>query len=94
MSLGPLPGDRVVDDRATDGTGGGRRRGGVRRARDGGRVLTARDVYRKNWAGLSDPDVVTAGLNLLTDYRHLRQREAEAGGFGGRPTAAYAWEAA
>lgn len=53
-----------------------------------GDTFTARDVYRKGWAGLSDPSVVTEGLDVLADYGHLTATPAET---GGRPSIVYAW---
>lgn len=53
--------------------------------------FTARDVYRKGWAGLSDPEMVTDGLAVLCEYRHLSELRSDG---AGRPTLAYQWWAA
>lgn len=52
--------------------------------------FTARDVYRKHWSGLDDPEVVTSALETLTEYRHLVESIEST---GGRPTAIYRWMA-
>jgi hypothetical protein len=50
--------------------------------RDGGLKdgFSARDVYRNQWADLSDRDQVKAGLNLLEDFDWLRGERRETGG--------------
>ncbi len=53
--------------------------------------FTARDVYRKGWAGLSDPEMVADGLAVLCEYRHLLELRSDG---VGRPTASYQWWAA
>ena len=53
--------------------------------------FTARDVYRKGWAGLSDPEMVTDGLAVLCEYRHLSELRSDG---AGRPTLTYQWWAA
>ncbi len=55
-----------------------------------GDMFTARDVYRKGWAGLSDPDAVAHGLGVLCDYGHLTESREET---GGRPSTLYQWGA-
>jgi Protein of unknown function (DUF3987) len=42
--------------------------------------FTARDIYRNQWAGLSDRDQTKAGLNLLEDFDWLRAERQETGG--------------
>lgn len=52
--------------------------------------FTARDVYRKGWAGLSDPDAVADGLAVLCEYGHLREVRSDG---AGRPSQSYQWAA-
>jgi hypothetical protein len=47
--------------------------------------FTARDVYRNQWAGLTEPRVVQAALEGLTELGWLRP-ETVRGPAGGRPT--------
>jgi hypothetical protein len=49
-------------------------------------LFTARDVYRNQWAGLSDRPVVTDALDMLVVYGWLSEAIIET---GGRPTATY-----
>lgn len=42
--------------------------------------FTARDIYQKDWAGLSDREHVQAGLALLCDYGWLTQEKVQSGG--------------
>lgn len=53
--------------------------------------FTVRDIYRKDWAGLSDREAVTMAVELLVSTHHSREVEKPAGAFGGRPTASYRW---
>ncbi len=53
--------------------------------------FTARELYRRGWAGLSDADAVQDALDVLIEHRHLRTIDGEPGAFGGRPTTTYAW---
>jgi hypothetical protein len=48
--------------------------------------FTARDVYRRGWAGLSDQKEVEAGLEMLCDYNWLKAEDLKT---GGRPTIIY-----
>lgn len=48
--------------------------------------FTARDLYRKHWAGLSKSSEVTEPLHILVDYGWLRTFTIEA---GGRPSTYY-----
>ncbi len=50
--------------------------------------FTARDVYRNEWAGLTEPRVVQAALEGLTALGWLRP-EAVRGPDGGRPSVRY-----
>ncbi|MBH1710573.1 DUF3987 domain-containing protein [Stenotrophomonas maltophilia] len=52
--------------------------------------FTARDVYRKCWAGLDDPDTVAEALALLTDHRQVIEVAETT---GGRPSISYRWVA-
>ncbi|QEU34295.1 YfjI family protein [Stenotrophomonas maltophilia] len=52
--------------------------------------FTARDVYRKCWAGLNDPDTVAEALALLTDHRQVIEVAETT---GGRPSTSYRWVA-
>ena len=49
-------------------------------------VFKARDIYQKGWAGLENPSKAQAAINLLLEYRHLREEEITT---GGRPTTHY-----
>ncbi|WP_052688476.1 DUF3987 domain-containing protein [Xanthomonas albilineans] len=52
--------------------------------------FTARDVYRKCWAGLDDPDTVAEALAALADHHHVIELAQMT---GGRPSVAYWWAA-
>lgn len=52
--------------------------------------FTARDVYRKGWAGLSDPDAVADGLAVLCEYGHVKEQRSDG---AGRPSQSYQWAA-
>lgn len=62
----------------------------LRKRRDLGEVFTARDVYRRGWAGLSDPGTVADAVGTLTEYGHLVESATDT---GGRPSVLYAWAA-
>jgi putative DNA primase/helicase len=49
----------------------------------------ARDVYRKGWAHLTDPDLVHNALRLLADFDWLAVREMSARETGGSPARIY-----
>jgi phage/plasmid primase-like uncharacterized protein len=53
-------------------------------------AFSARDVYRRCWAGL-DRETVGEALDLLTEYGHLVPAEADYS--TGRPTERYRWRA-
>lgn len=55
--------------------------------------FTARDVYRKGWAGLTEVDVVAEGLDTLAEYHHVYVKCVPASETGGRPTIQYRWAA-
>jgi len=48
----------------------------------------AREIYQKGWAGLETPAKAQSAINLLVEYRHLREEEKNT---GGRPTTHYHW---
>lgn len=48
--------------------------------------FSARDVYRNNWAGLGDRQIVADALDLLVAHEWLAEASVET---GGRPTATY-----
>ncbi len=50
--------------------------------------FTARDLYRKGWAGLSTPNQAKAAIEILVEYGHLiiEKQVSE-----GRPTERYMW---
>ncbi|MDE2407658.1 MAG: hypothetical protein KGL91_07330, partial [Xanthomonadaceae bacterium] len=50
--------------------------------------FTARDVYRRCWSGLDDPDTVAEALGVLVEYGHLHESAEQT---GGRPMTAYRW---
>jgi hypothetical protein len=56
---------------------------------DLGAEFTARDIYRRQWAGLSKPADVAEPLRILEDYGWLRAFSVGAGEAGGRPTVSY-----
>ncbi len=60
----------------------------LKRRSDLAEPFTARELYRRCWAGLSDPDAVLEALDVLTEHRYL---DASDGASGGRPTVIYAW---
>ncbi|TAL73708.1 MAG: DUF3987 domain-containing protein [Rhodanobacter sp.] len=64
----------------------------LRKRGDLGEVFTAREVYRKGWSGLTDPQAVAEALGVLIEYGHLIERDADAS--GGRPSVSFAWVAA
>jgi len=43
-------------------------------------TLAARDVYRRGWGGLDEPDKVRASLQLLVEHDHLAERIVETAG--------------
>jgi hypothetical protein len=51
--------------------------------------LTARDIYHRGWAGLTDPAEVADGLDLLEDLGWLAGEQLRSGPFGGRPKLRY-----
>lgn len=51
--------------------------------------FTARDVYRNQWAGLSDKGVTADALDLLAAHGWLNETTISAGDGGGRPTTVY-----
>jgi len=56
-----------------------------------GEAFTLRDMQRRCWAGLSDRDTITEGLELLMEHRHLAESVEQT---GGRPSKVYVWRAA
>jgi hypothetical protein len=65
----------------------------LKRRADIGETFTARDIYRRHWAGLADAEAADAALDVLVEYCHLRTVEAVPGSLG-RPSVTYAWGAA
>lgn len=53
-----------------------------------GERFTARDVYRRGWAGLAEPDDVQAALDVLVENGHLHAARIDT---GGRPSIVYSW---
>ncbi len=51
--------------------------------------FTARDIYRKQWAGLAATDAVNDALRLLEDFGWLRSFRIGASDAGGRTSACY-----
>jgi hypothetical protein len=51
-------------------------------------TFTVRDVYQKDWSGLSTADEVRAALRLLEDYGWVRPEKLKSG-IGGRPSEVY-----
>lgn len=54
-----------------------------------GAEFTARDIYRRQWAGLTRSSDVAEPLRILEDYGWLRAISVGAGEAGGRPTICY-----
>ena len=52
--------------------------------------FTARDIYRKCWAGIETPEKAGAAIDVLLEYGHLFQNEKLIM-TKGRPTALYHW---
>jgi putative DNA primase/helicase len=53
--------------------------------------ITARDVQRKSWAGLSSTHTVAEALECLVDHRYLSELPGLSGPSGGRPKMRYRW---
>ncbi|MCO5139283.1 MAG: YfjI family protein [Shinella sp.] len=53
--------------------------------------FTARDIYKKDWAGLSDREVATMAIELLVSTHHCHEVEKSSGSNRGRPTETYRW---
>lgn len=52
----------------------------------------ARDLRRKQWAGLNTPEAVNEALDMLVEYQWLEQSiEPSMDEIGGRPTVSYSW---
>jgi hypothetical protein len=56
--------------------------------------FTAREVYRRGWAGLGDSEAAGAALDMLVEYGHLETIDVPVGESGGRPSVVYAWRRA
>src|SRR4051794_12898391 len=65
----------------------------IRGLRLGSGLFTARDIHRRNWAGLADRDAVGSAIEVLETTHHCRAIPAN-GPQGGRPSAAYSWHPA
>ncbi len=53
--------------------------------------FTAREIHRKQWAGLDNICAVNEALECLIDYRQLVPKEHSSTTNGGRPTISYQW---
>jgi len=51
--------------------------------------FTARDVHQRDWAHLTEPESVAAGLSLLVDLDYLAPSTPRIGVLGGRPKVTY-----
>jgi hypothetical protein len=51
--------------------------------------FSCRDVHRRGWSNLSEPDQVQSGLNLLVDCDWLGAEQIAGGSAGGRPRTVY-----
>ena len=51
-------------------------------------IFTARDVYRKGWAGIETPAKARAAIDLLEEYGHLTKETTDS---NGRPSTNYHW---
>lgn len=55
-------------------------------------TFKARDIRRKNWAGLGgDADAIEAAIDLLVDHGYCRALPVTTTNAGGRPTTAFEW---
>ena len=54
--------------------------------------FTAREILRKNWAGLDSVTHVNETLECLVEYRYLHAVAIPADILGGRPTTQYCWK--
>lgn len=52
-------------------------------------LFAGRDVYRKGWAYLGNPDAVRDAARLLCDFDYLREESTPSGPRGGAPKLAY-----
>jgi putative DNA primase/helicase len=52
--------------------------------------FTAREVYRRDWSGLTETETVTAALEMLAVHGWLSECQMASGAAGGRPTLLYA----
>jgi hypothetical protein len=53
--------------------------------------FTARDIQRKDWAGLTDRNVVETSVDVLVSTHHCREQLGPAGPQGGRPSRSFQW---
>lgn len=53
--------------------------------------FTAREVERKNWAGLSDRETVDDAIAILLETHHVFLATKPSGPSGGRPSDTYFW---
>jgi hypothetical protein len=53
--------------------------------------FTARDIQRKDWAGLTDRNAVEASVEVLVSTHHCREQPTAAGPQGGRPSHTFRW---
>ncbi|WP_201281600.1 YfjI family protein [Methylosinus sp. Ce-a6] len=54
-------------------------------------AFTARDVWKKSWAGLYDRDSADSAIDLLISAGYCREAPPVASPSGGRPTVSYIW---
>lgn len=54
-------------------------------------AFTARDVWKKSWAGIADRDAAAAAINLLIEAGYCREAPPNHSPAGGRPSTAYLW---
>jgi hypothetical protein len=53
--------------------------------------FTARQVYRKDWAGLCDSDAAEAAIDVLIQHGYCQEQAVRPTIAGGRPTVGYVW---
>ncbi len=53
--------------------------------------FTARDVWKKSWAGISDRESAAAAIDLLVENNWCKQVPPDPSPAGGRPSVAYVW---
>lgn len=56
--------------------------------------FTARDIYKKDWAGLSDREVAAMAIECLVSTHHCKEVDKGGSSGRGRPTETYCWNPA